>query len=410
MIKKINKYYVLIRLALQGLVLRLIANVLFRRTKNDTPKTIILFRTCLLGDFLFAVPAISILRQRFPDARIIFMTTFAGNKKTVRGSKKYLSNDSDIPPWFSFIYPEIVNDIFFIKDFALENIYPLRKKLNSLEPDLMFILPHPSDAPLGLAKKLFFLKILGVSKNVYGFNVKGDYSFGRNIQNDLGLFTHKVLGPIRALKEYYSLANINENNVLFPLTIRDDANTWAEEKLNQVEHPQLVIALAIGSIQLHKRWVIENYSNLIKKIEQYHYATFLLVGTKNDLDLGEYIKKQHPKSSIINLIAQTTVEQLAAVFKRTDILIGNDGGAIHLAAAVNCKTISIISGIEYPYSIEPWGFINYAVRHSVSCSPCYSMTECPLKHNKCLTELPVDKVYEMFTKVVKTIDKVSIIS
>lgn len=404
--KKLNIIYVNNRLKAQRIILKVIGFIFFSKEKIVVPKNILVFRTCLLGDFLFSVPAINLLRIQYPDSKIFFMTTFAGNKKTVSGSKKYLSNESDIPPWFNFIYPKLVDEIFFIKDFSLNSISFFRKKITHLNPDISFILPHPSDAPLGLIKKLLFFKILGFSKNVYGFDVNGDYSFARKTQNELGLFKHKIIGPIRALKEYSDLHNINENNIMFPLSITEGTNEWTKDKLISINKKQLIIALAIGSIQTHKRWNVKNFILLIEKIKIKFEATFILVGTKNDLELGKYIENSLPKNSLINLIDSTTVEQLAALFTQVDMLIGNDGGAIHLAAAVNCKTISIISGIEYPNSIEPWGFIDYSVRHEVSCSPCYSMTECPLGHNKCLTELPVEKVYDMFIKMVKNIDKV----
>jgi ADP-heptose:LPS heptosyltransferase len=89
---------------------------------------------------------------------------------------------------------------------------------------------------------------------------------------------------------------------------------------------------------------------------------------------------------------------LGAVLQRCAVLVGNDGGAMHLAAAVGCPAVSLIPGIEFPGSVDPWGYSHLSVRHPTQCSPCYSFTYCPLGHQDCMREITVDAVLEKCAK------------
>jgi heptosyltransferase-2 len=97
---------------------------------------------------------------------------------------------------------------------------------------------------------------------------------------------------------------------------------------------------------------------------------------------------------VCNLAGVTSIAQSAALLRRCILLVGNDGGAMHLGDAMGCKVVSIVPGIEYPDSIEPWHNKALAVRHPVDCSPCYNFVTCPQGHNRCMTELPVERVLE----------------
>ncbi len=392
----IQKFILKSLLNIKYAVLYLITRFIFRYPKINHPKCIIVFRTCLLGDFLFSLPSIALLRKKFPAARIVFMTTFAANGKTVKGSQKYLDKSATLP-WFKFILPSLVDEILNIEDLSFKSRQAARKRIKELNPDLFFILPHPGDPLKSLLKKIVFLKVLGISKNLYGWKVWGDYSFFKKIQHELGLFGHKVSGPLRAIKEYKGCEDIDETDIKFPLKIAGKIESWADGLFTDLAINDKIIALSIGSVQPHKKWPIENFIILMEELRKKYDCVFILIGTKNDIELGQVLETCF-KENLINLIGNTSVEQLAAVLKRTTLLIGNDGGALHVAAAVKCTTVSIIPGLEFPNSIEPWGFYKYSVRHAVSCAPCYSMTHCPLGHNKCMVELPVESVLHMSVK------------
>lgn len=330
------------------------------------------------------------------------MTTAAGNTKTVKGSKKYLSGTASMP-WFTFICPSLVNEILYLEDLSPARLTHAKGKIKDLNPDLLFLLPHPADSYSSMLKKIFFFKVLGFKKNFYGWNVWGDYAFGKKIQYELGLFGHKIFGPLRAIKEYHAFKNIDDSVVEFPLAISHDAEIWADEVINSIAPEHKIIALSIGAVQPHKKWPILNYIGLIEALNKHTSCFFILLGTNNDLEIGLVLENsiQH---NIENLIGKTSVEQIAALLKRVDLLIGNDGGSMHIGAAVKCASVSIIPGLEYPGSVEPWGYSEYAVRHPVVCAPCYSMNHCPLQHNSCMVDLPISQVLQASLRALENIN------
>ena len=97
---------------------------------------------------------------------------------------------------------------------------------------------------------------------------------------------------------------------------------------------------------------------------------------------------------ILSLAGGSSIAQSAALFARCDLVVGNDGGAMHLADAMGARVVSIVPGLEFPESIEPWHNQDRAVRHPVECAPCYSFTYCPVGHNRCMIDLPIERVVE----------------
>jgi len=388
---KLKVFLVRFILGLKYICLMILTTTLFRKNRTDNHQVIMVFRTCLLGDFLFAIPSLNILRQRFPNAKIIFLTTYTSSSATKKMADKYL--DTSLPlPWFDFITPGLVDEVISISNFRIRTIWEFRKQIKKDNPDLFFLLPHPGDSLISILKKIILFKLIGINKNFYGWRVKGDYSFFRSTQQKMGYYGHKILGPLRAIEEYRLIGKGNKNIIDFPLQISPQANVWAEQLLQKIEKGSLKIGLSIGSIQEHKRWPVNNFFELSKQLDNMFSVSFFLIGTINDVELSKGFHHYHYRNTLTDLISKTNIQQLGALCKKLDLVISNDGGAAHLAAAVGCKVVSIIPGIEYPYSIDPWGNFNYSVRHNTSCTPCYSMTFCPLGHNACMNDLSIESV------------------
>jgi ADP-heptose:LPS heptosyltransferase len=391
-------YCLKIILGLKLNILKVTCSLFFSSKHFKFPKNIIVFRTCLLGDFIFSLPAVDLIKQNFPEAKIYFMTTYASS-----GVVKFATyvNKKEQLPWFEFIKPSLVEDIISLQSLSNNCIRETRAIIKGINPDFVVLLPHPGDPFLGIFKKLVLFKILGIKHNVFGWKVKGDYNFLRKQQNDLGLFGHKILGPLRAVYELRKFYSIKKTEIKFPIDINVNKINWANEFIkNHTLSNTLKIGLAVGSVQNHKQWPIQNFVKLAEKLNQDHDITFFIYGTSNDEELYQYFETSSVKNRLINLIGKTDITQLAAILQKMDVLVTNDGGTAHLGAAVNCKVLSIISGIEYPNSIEPWGNFDYVVRHEVPCSPCYSMTFCPMIHNSCIKEISVDKVYNKVNSII----------
>ena len=84
------------------------------------------------------------------------------------------------------------------------------------------------------------------------------------------------------------------------------------------------------------------------------------------------------------------MRDLAALFASCSIFIGNDSGAMHVAAAAGLPVIGIFGPTD-PEGTAPVTEQFTLIREVVSCSPCF-LRRCPVDH-RCMTRISVDSVF-----------------
>ena len=155
-----------------------------------------------------------------------------------------------------------------------------------------------------------------------------------------------------------------------------------------------MIAIAPGAIYPHKDWPVDRFAAVTRAIlHDVPDAHIVVSGTRGDAAKADQLVAIDP-ARVISTCGTASILQSAALFEQCTLAVGTDGGAMHLADAMGTKVVSIVPGLEFPISIEPWRNIDRAVRHRVACAPCYSFTSCPQGHNRCMQDLPVDAVLE----------------
>ena len=238
---------------------------------------------------------------------------------------------------------------------------------------------------------MLFLKYIGVRSPVVGWKTGPGPLFRRWRYNN-NVFEHAIQPPLNAVREASVQRQPNRKVPVFRLYIPPEDREWATHILEKIGGSfEYVLAISPGSIREHKKWPIANYISLSRQLAMKFEAYFIVVGTGEDIDDGEAILKAQGVSGL-NLCGQTTIQQLAAILELCRLTIGNDGGSMHVAAAVGCRCVAIISGIEYPGAIDPWGNQRWSIRHKIECAPCYSFAQCPKGHCKCVRDIGVDEV------------------
>ena len=86
-----------------------------------------------------------------------------------------------------------------------------------------------------------------------------------------------------------------------------------------------------------------------------------------------------------NLVGKTRLTELIAKLRGCKLLLTNDTGTMHLAAAMGVPTVSIFGSTE-PVLTSPLGSQHTIIRHHVPCSPCFKR-ECPFGHYDCMTKV-----------------------
>lgn len=141
-----------------------------------------------------------------------------------------------------------------------------------------------------------------------------------------------------------------------------------------------------------KRWPLERFAEAANKISEKlkpERPEWMLFGAPGEKAMGEALSS---RLEVLhqNRVGKTSLSELITELKTCDLLLTNDTGTMHLAAALGVPTISIFGSTE-PSLTGPIGSKHRVLRHHVPCSPCFKR-ECPFGHYDCMTGVTVEEV------------------
>ena len=390
---------VLLVLKLRRSLVRSIQRLIFPRFDPQKPlRTVLVFRTGRLGDFLNAVPALHVLRKRLPDARIVLASTVSSLPSMQVLTSAYANTDS--LPWLEFVVPFPVDTaVTFAMTGSDRGLQPLRRIIAEERPDAVFVLPYTGEALGSKLKKLLFFRLAGFKGFIFGFDGLATRASMRRRQYQLGLYEHEVYGPIHAIGECPTIGAVAEEEIVQRLTIPEAASRWAHEVVNEswLDGSPLV-AIAPGASFPHKMWPIERYISASQKLHQEYGCRFVVVGADADRPLGVRLADSLG-TNCLDVTGSTTVTQLAALLSRCWLFVGNDSGPAHVASAVDCPCVTVTSALDFPGIWEPWNSRGRIARTRIDCEFCLSLTCCPLKTNACIMAIDTDEVLSLCRQV-----------
>jgi heptosyltransferase-2 len=138
-----------------------------------------------------------------------------------------------------------------------------------------------------------------------------------------------------------------------------------------------------------KCWPPERFALLADRLISECGADVIFFGTTGEKEIAARICS-NMKSRAISLVGQTSMRNLAALFASCSAFIGNDSGAMHVAAAAGLPVIGIFGSTD-PEGTAPVTEQFTLIREAVSCSPCF-LRRCPVDH-RCMTRITVDSVF-----------------
>lgn len=140
-----------------------------------------------------------------------------------------------------------------------------------------------------------------------------------------------------------------------------------------------------------KRWPAERFTEVAARLSRrWPQIEWLLFGAPGEKALGEKLSGALAGVRHRNLVGATSLSELIGILQQCRLLVTNDTGTMHLAAALGVPTVSIFGSTE-PVLTGPLGDNHHIVRHHVSCSPCFKR-ECPFGHYDCMTGVTPEQV------------------
>jgi heptosyltransferase-1 len=326
---------------------------------ND-PKRILLIKPSAIGDVVHALPILKLVRKRWPGAHIAWLVTpgCAGlleghpllNEVILFDRRRYGRGWRD------------PKSLVGLAGFSVD----LRRSGFDLVLDLQ-----------GLFRSGWFTWLTKAPVRV-GF---------ANAREFAPLFyTHRVEvgdGDQHAIDRYLKLARAIgcEGEVEFEFAVKDEDRASARAL---VGHDRPYAVLLPGTNWETKRWPVEKFGALVEPMKERFGLETVVAGGPDDVELGERIGG-------VNLAGRTSIKELVALIAGAELVIGNDSGPSHIAAAMG-RPLVMMFGPTNPVRTGPYGRMESVVRIDIPCSPCYSRR---CSHQSCLRWLEVEGVMEM---------------
>ena len=322
-----------------------------------------------IGNNLMFQPTIRALHRTFPDTPIDILCA-------PNGSDQILRNDPN------------VNGVIICESFIKTVIHLKRNKYD------VAITAYPSGLRSALLS-LFSGARIRVGHNTRLLRGIGAVFYTHLVKEDQGI--HDVDQNFNIIKLF---GNIREYDRPYSLIIFERDFDQAKEALLKegVADKEEYIIFHPGSNTKHlsKRWNVENYMQLAKRITSSIKVKVVVVGNKNEISLGKEIFSANSRN-VINMARKLTLMQTAVLIKMSKLFIGNDSGLMHIAAAVRTPVVAIFGPTDHK-EIGPIGEKCLIISKSLKCQPCYTrdrldMNSCKNKTRyECMKSISVEDV------------------
>jgi heptosyltransferase-2 len=330
---------------------------------------ILIRATNWVGDAIMALPALCAVRGRFPDANISILAR----------------------PYVAEIYrgQNICDELISYDPkgphAGLSGRERLAQELRKQKFDVTLLLQNAFDAAW-LAWRAGIPERIGYARD------------GRGL-----LLTKKIpvprRGEIPAHEQFYYLELLRRagwidslpGESFVALDVSEEHHRQAEETLLLAGARANAVRIALGagaSYGSAKCWPPERFADFVNRFRLHTDADVIFFGTASEQKVSETIAAGI-KGSSISLVGKTAITALPALLSRCHLFVGNDSGAMHVAAAVGLPVVAIFGPTD-PHGTAPITPRCTVVQERPYCSPCF-LRRCPTDH-RCMTSVRPEAV------------------
>ncbi|HKV23824.1 MAG TPA: lipopolysaccharide heptosyltransferase II [Candidatus Acidoferrum sp.] len=308
-----------------------------------------------VGDAIMALPALRAVRRRFPDAEITILAK----------------------PYVAAIYNnQEVCDNYIHMDTSAD----LASELRARKFDKALLLQNAFHAAW-LAWRAGISERIGYARD------------GRGLLLTKSVRTPR-LGEIPAHEQYYYLELLRragwieeiagEEHIQLRVPVEDRRRAAAFLESAGSHSNKLRIAVGAGALYgSAKCWPPERFAVLCNHLDALGNADIILFGTSAEAPVSAAILNAMRRPPI-DLTGKTAIADLPAVLSQCQLFIGNDSGAMHIAAAVGLPVVAIFGPTD-PFGTAPVTPSRTIVQEKPYCSPCF-LRRCPTDH-RCMTQI-----------------------
>jgi heptosyltransferase-2 len=322
-----------------------------------------------VGDAILALPALRAVRAKFPEAQIAIVAR----------------------PYVADIYRgQGVADELIPYDVKGEQRgwsgrERLARELRAKKFDGALLLQNAFDAAW-LAWRAGIPERIGYARD------------GRSLLLTKAIPVPKV-GEIPAHEKFYYLELLRRagwirelpNDVHIALQVPKEQRESAEQTLLAAGARPGLPRVAVGagaSYGSAKCWPPDRFANALQQFSTQKDVDVILFGTPSESQVSAVIAAGAGRP-VIDLTGKTTIAELPALLAQCHLFLGNDSGAMHVAAAVGLPVVAVFGPTD-PHGTAPVTPRCTIVQQQPYCSPCF-LRRCPTDH-RCMTAVTVPMV------------------
>jgi lipopolysaccharide heptosyltransferase II len=327
------------------------------------PQRIVVIDWSMIGDLIMLSPCIAAIHHAFPEAHLAVL----GTPLSIATYRAHPAVSELIPYDRSH------------GDWHIPSFMDAVRRLRAGHFDLGYLF-HNSIGSALMAK-------LGGVKQRIGYRFEG---------RDL-LLTGRVRLPEERMHLIELKANLlRASGVEVPEPLAEElyidekrAGVWLRENLGpNFGRTRPIVAVSVGSTVEHKRWSASSLNKFLNMFPV-NSVDFVFLGSPAERPLYEGVYSYN--NTVVDLVGQTTIEELTWVIDKSDLFVGPDSGPVHIAVARHRPVVALF-GITDPRRCGPLNYeMAVVIRSEEICTSCESRLG---KHmHQCLHTIAPEEIY-----------------
>jgi heptosyltransferase-2 len=351
---------------------------------NNDPENLLIVLPSWLGDVVMATPTLRALRNRFPDARISYV--LRRNLRPICAGM----------PWA---------DRLITYRHGTTPLLSLAARLRSGQFDAALLMPNSFKSAL-LCKLARIPRIIGYDRDARGMLLLDDRLPVPNRR--MGRFVPTpMIDYYLGLAEHFN-ASLHDRRMELFVTAKEQSDAARIQnacQLNDANRPWIFMnpGANFGSAKI---WPLEYFAQISDRLCDRLGATVLLSTAPRERPIADRILELC-KNPVIDLQShRPSLGSLKEIIRRCDLMITNDTGPRHIAAAFGVPVITLFGPTD-----PNWTRIDFDLERQLSvpveCGPC-QLKKCPLDH-RCMTRLRPDLVWPVVVELLRKPGRLSVL-
>lgn len=340
----------------------------------DQARRLLVIRLDALGDVLMTTPAWRALKERRPDRRLTLMTSPLG---------------AEAAPFIPEIDETLIYEAPWMKASVMrktsEEDRAMADTLRGKRFDGAVIFTVYSQNPLPSALLCYWadipLRLAYCHENPY--HLLTDWISDPEPQRG---WRHEVRRQLDLVKEI----GCRTENTRLSFHVRFENYRKVEKRLDAIgiDRKSPWIVLHPGASAPSRRYPANYFSQVVYRLARERGVQVILTGTADEEDTIQEIRQQCDVQTW-SLSGELSLGDLAALIQTAPLLVTNNTGPAHIAAAVGTPVVDLYALTNPQHT--PWGVVHRVLFQDVPCKFCYKSV-CPEGHHRCLKDVSPERV------------------